>query len=108
MKTEDIDEQVSIYTQELTDLVDKHAPERTKTITLRPTSPWYTQELHDAKHLKRKLENKWQKTQLTVDHEIYREQCAEYNKLLQRCKSAYYTEKVESCQNDSKSLFRIT
>ena len=108
MKTEDIDEQVSIYTQELTDLVDKHAPERTKTITLRPTSPWYTQELHDAKHLKRKLENKWQKTKLTVDHEIYREQCAEYNKLLQRCKSAYYTEKVESCQNDSKSLFRIT
>ena len=54
----------------LASLVDKHAPLLIKQVTLRPTSPWYKEELHEAKHLKRTLERKWRKTNLRVDHEI--------------------------------------
>ena len=85
-----------------------HAPLLTKQVTLRPTSPWYNEELHEAKHLKRKLERKWRKTNLTVDHEIYRNQCASVNKLLKQTRVKFYSEKIESCGRDQKTLFKVT
>ena len=69
---------------------------------------WYNEELHEAKHLKRKLERKWRKTNLTVDHEIYRNQCASVNKLLQRTRVKFYFEKIEACERDQKTLFKVT
>ena len=70
----DAEKLVDIYNDELSLLLDKHAPLLKKTIVLRPSCPWYTDELHSKKHLKRKLERKWKTTKLTVDHEIYRKQ----------------------------------
>ena len=104
----DADDLVDAYKTEMSDLIDKYAPLRTKCITLRPSCPWYTEDLHNAKHLKRKLERKWQKTRLTVDHEIYREQCAIVNKLLKQARVDYYSDKVLSCGSDHKSLFKVT
>ena len=64
--------------------IGKHAKLRTKTITLRPTYPWFTEELHAAKHTRRKLERKWRNSGLVIDHEIYRQYCAETNKRLKQ------------------------
>ena len=104
----DVENLVSVYNNELSVLIDKHAPLRSKTITLRPSCPWFTEELHDAKHLKRKLERKWQSTRLTIDHSVYRNQCAIVNKTLKKARIDYYSEKVESSERDQKSLFKIT
>jgi len=89
-------------------LVDKHAPLRTKSITLRPTCPWYTDELHEAKHIKRNLERKWLKSRLTIDHEIYRNHCAKMNKMLKKARVDFYSDKVTSCGRDQKSMHKIT
>ena len=104
----DVDEIVDTYSHVLTSLIDKHAPMRTKLITLRPSCPWYNQELHDAKHLRRKLERRWRKSRLTIDHEIYRTQCSLVNKLLRHARINYYSEKLEACGRDQKSLFKVT
>ena len=104
----DLDELTNVYMDELSALVEKHAPLRTKTITLRSSNPWFTEELHDAKHLKRKLERQWRTTKLTIHHEIYRNQCALTNKLLKQARLSYYSDKVESCGRDQKSLFKVT
>ena len=45
----DADKLVDIYNEELSLLLDKHAPLLTKTIVLRPSCPWYTDELHNKK-----------------------------------------------------------
>ena len=103
-----VDELVDAYTTGLTLLIDKHAPLRTRTIVLRPTCPWYTEELHEAKHLRRKLERKWQNSRLTVDHQIYRDQCVIVNKLLKQARIQYYSEKIDSYENDKKHLFKVT
>ena len=104
----DVDEIVNTYSHVLTSLIDKHAPMRTKLITLRPSCPWYNQELHDAKHLRPKLERRWRKSRLTIDHEIYRTQCSLVNKLLRHARINYYSEKLEACGRDQKSLFKVT
>ena len=102
-----VDTLLDAYTTGLQSLVDKHAPLNTKTVVLRPGCPWFTEDLHDAKHLKRKLERQWHKSNLNVHHEIYRNQCSTVNKLLKSTKRAHYLEKTESCGRDQK-LFKVT
>ena len=82
LNTADLEELVSAYTSELSALIEKHVPRRTKTITLRPSCVLYTQNLHDAKHLRRKLERKWRKSKLTIDHQIWNVNGANQNLLL--------------------------
>ena len=48
----DVEEHVESFNNSLASLVDKHAPLLTKQVTLRPTGPWYNEELHEAKHMK--------------------------------------------------------
>ena len=59
------------YSDTLKFLINKHAPLRRKNIVLRPQCPWYNEDLHEAKHVRRKLERKWRKSRLTIDHQIY-------------------------------------
>ena len=81
-----VEELVKNYNTELNRLLDKHAPLCTKTITLRPNTSWFTPELRDAKHQKRKMERKWRSSKLVVHLELYREQCLIYNELLHKSK----------------------
>ena len=101
------DELLSCYNDIMRTLVDKHAPLRTKTIHLRPNSPWYTEELHEAKHLRRKLERKWRQTKLNVDHQIYRQQCTHVNKLIRQTRISHYSNKISECGRDTKGVYRI-
>ena len=103
-----LDEYVELLNTSLTSLIEKHAPLLTKKIVLRPSNPWYNDELHEAKHLKRKLERKWKQSKLTVDHEIYRKQCAIVNKMLKQTRINFYSHQIESCGRDQKTLFKVT
>ena len=103
-----VDRLVEAYSKGLCSLIDIHAPIKTKSIVIRPSCPWFTDELHDAKHLRRKHERKWRATKLSIDHQIYRNQCAVVNRLLIKARLDYYSDKVNSCGNDSKELFKIT
>lgn len=104
----DLDKEIESLNSSLTSLIDKHAPLITKTIVLRPTNQWYNEDLHKEKHLKRKLERKWRKTKLTIDYELYRNQCALLNKLLKDTRIKFYSEKINSCGRDQKTLFQVT
>jgi hypothetical protein len=73
--TDSIDELGETYNTQLSAIVDKHAPVQSKTIILRPDTKWYTEELRSAKQDRRKGERKMQKSKLTVDIQIYRENC---------------------------------
>ncbi len=104
----DIHETLNLYNNILTKLVDEHAPLCTRLITLRPNAPWFTEELREAKQGRRKLERKWLKSRLHVDHQIYRDRCVEVNKLLRQTKTSYYSSQILDCGKDQKALFSIT
>ena len=92
----------------MSSLIDKHAPLHSKSIVLRPSCSWYSNNLHEEKHLKRKLERKWRQSKLTVDHQIYRNQCATVNKSLKHAREIHYTDKIQSCGRDQKSIYKVT
>ena len=52
-------------------IIDKHAPMKTRTVTERTVSPWFSLEQKQLKQEKRRAERKWRKTDLCIHKNIY-------------------------------------
>ncbi len=85
-------------------ILERHAPEQTKCITLRPHAPWYSDELRAAKREKRRCERQYVKSGLTVHKQIFRAACDDYKDLLETAKTNYHKSKLSNL--DSRQLFR--
>ena len=60
----DLDGLVNEYNNTLKVAFDRHAPIITKTVTKRPSVPWFNDEVKSAKKEKRRAERKWRRTKL--------------------------------------------
>ena len=92
------------YDTHLTNVLNKHAPTKEKSVVIRPQQPWFSDELHLAKSEKRKAEKLWRRTGLTVHREIFKAEKVKYNNLLASSKASYYNQKITDCGKDSKAL----
>ena len=102
----DVESAVHNYNEVLQNIVDKHAPEKTCVVTIRPDAPWYNSNLAEEKRLKRKYERKYNKSKLAVDRELYCHQRDKYNNLLNTAKQDYFKNKIESATS-TKELFKV-
>jgi hypothetical protein len=98
---------VDQYDMGIGELLLKHAPLRTKTITLRHRAPWLTGEIRLHRSKLRKTERVWRKSGLNVHLRIFRECCSMHAFLLKREKTGYLNAKVMECLGDQRSLFRL-
>ncbi|KAK3754683.1 hypothetical protein QZH41_015382 [Actinostola sp. cb2023] len=78
----DLDILTRRYNTVPSELLDKHAPLKKRTITLRPAAPWYTDAIRDEKQKRRKLERRWRASGLTVHREL--SLFSNFDKLLHR------------------------
>ena len=90
----------------LKDIVDKHAPEKSRVGAVRAEAPWYTSELVKEQRLRRKLERKYNKTKLAVDKERLDHQPNIYNHLLTQAKQNYFKTKFDTAET-SKDLHKV-
>ena len=49
-------------------------PLKSRSITIRPSNPWYSPEIEEAKKLRKRLKRKWRKTRSEVDRELFKAQ----------------------------------
>ena len=103
----DVETAVSRYNSGLAELLEKHAPLKTRLITVRPDSKWYTPEIAAAKKLRRSLERKWRSNKIEIHRQIYRNQCRIVNNLIRNAKTKYYSNIIEVNCNDQKALFKF-
>ena len=103
-----VNELVHQYNQSLSNILDNHAPLKTKYVTDRTDTPWYNEEVLEAKREKRRAERRYLKNRLTVNLEILRQARSRVNALCKKAKSEFYRQKIEDCAKDQKSLFKIT
>ena len=101
----DVSLAVQEYNSNLTGLLDKHVPVKKRVLTLRPNSAWYTDDIKQEKAKRRKLERRWRATRLTIDHQIYVEQCKLVSKCIYDAKREYYSGVIAENQSDPKRLF---
>ena len=59
------------YNSGLREVLDKHAPLRHRRITDRPSAPWLTVQIKEAKQQRRCAERHWRKSGLTVHRQIF-------------------------------------
>jgi len=64
-------------------------------------TPWFTAEIQEEKVIRRRLEHR----RLTVDRELYTQQCITVRKLICGAKENYYTELISELASDPKELF---
>ena len=93
------------YDSTLRRLLDKHAPSIVKVVTVRPQAPWFTEELHDRKVIKRKAERRFKKSGLEVHRQIFKDESKSYAASLDDAKTKYYRDKIS--ESDCRGLFKL-
>ena len=63
---------VKEYNTTLLEVLNCHAPIRTRTRVSRPIVPWYSDTIDLAKRQRRKAVRKWRKTKLAADLNVYK------------------------------------
>lgn len=91
-----IDDLVSHYNNELINLLDTLAPQKTRTVSFSRSAPWYSSELRQLKAIGRRLERLSRKTGLTIHKDMYLSHIQHYKEAIHHAKSAYYTSVIES------------
>ena len=104
----DVDDAVHMYNTVLSDLLDKHAPLKTRSVTVRNPQPWMNDDIMEKKRLRRKHEKLSRKNKNNPDHRRdYMNKCMAVRDLITKAKTQYFLDKIENCEGDQKSLFNI-
>ena len=102
----DPDKLVDCYNTTLADLLERHAPLKTKTVTVRPQVPWYSEEIREAKRERRRSERKWRSTRSAADFEMFKRKKNPVTYLLKEAKSIFLTEFIDQNADSQGKLFR--
>ena len=98
---------VDRYDNVLRDTMDILAPVKSRTIVLRPNSPWYNEDIGNEKRKRRRLgPGRWRSSRLESDRLSYIEQCSVVNTMLCKAKEFYYTSVIQDNAHDTRLLFR--
>lgn len=101
--TPDIDSKVSILTNAITVLFEKHAPLKTSRITKSPM-PWITHNIRSLMKIRDKAKLKYKNTKNSSDYEHYKQMRNFTTKSLSLEKRAYFQNKFKD--NDSKVIYK--
>ena len=88
-------------------VLDKHAPEITRIVTVRKPTPWTNVEIKKLKVEKRKAEKRWKKTRLVSDYDLYKGKRNRFNILLNDIKAKDLSSKIQANKNNSKAMFKV-
>ncbi|XP_030851782.1 uncharacterized protein LOC115928576 [Strongylocentrotus purpuratus] len=102
-----ISSSVERYDLSLTSLLDKLAPKKTRSVIIKPSSPWMTEKIHAAKCLRRRLERKWRRTRSEEDRKSYVTQRQVVSQEIEKAKTEYYSECVAECEGNQRRLFTV-
>ena len=87
--------------------MDYAAPLRSRTVTERPTSPWFSHEVKLLKRSQRQAERRWRKSTLQVHKDIFVQTRDAKLALINKLKKEYYINKFESATS-CKEMFVIS
>ena len=87
-------------------ILEKHAPLRTRIVTLRPHAPWYTNDTRELKSVCPKLKRHWRHSCLASDYQSYVDQRLVVKEIIFKSKLEYYSNLISGATSDNKALFR--
>ena len=107
---------VEQYNGILSELLEKHAPLKNKTIVIRQQVPWFNDEIKAQKLERRNLENQWRKLkqkenesnrdEIENKKRLYKVSRTIVVNLINNEKVLCYNKNIENCERDKKQLFK--
>jgi len=97
-----------LYNTELRTILDDLAPQKTRTITIRPEAKWYSMEIRRAKQVRRQAERRWRNKHLEVHRQSFLKERERVNIMICTAKTQYYQGLISEHHDDTKQLFNIT
>ena len=102
-----VDIVVRQYNEDLSKLLDKHAPRKKIQIVDRPLNDWMNDDIQALKAIRRKKEDIWRKNPIVVNFEIYQDSCTAVKNAIAESKTHVMQEKIAKTKGDQKELFKI-
>ena len=104
-ETRDLKEKISDYNTSLTQVVNKHAPIISKTISVASHAPWFDTEYVNLRKLRRKAEKRFRKSGLMADKRVYQCLRKQSVQLAFDKKKQFVTSQLK--QSSSKTLYAL-
>ena len=104
---DDLESLVACYNNTPKTTLDKHAPLKSKTVTIRPCVPWFSDKIKEAKRQKRKAEDKWRSSKLDADFAVFKLRRNEATNLMKQVRREFYANLVEENDDNQGKLFNI-
>ena len=86
-------------------ITDKHAPTKKITIKGDGSKPWYSDEIHKARVVRRRMERKYRRTGLAIHKQIYLDHSKKVMELIKQSKRKYFHDKF-ACSS-TKETFKL-
>ena len=97
---------VSSYNTTCASILNKHAPELTKTIIERPRVPWFNEQIRSAKRDRSTKERIWRTSKLDSNRASFLKARNNVSHLIEKARTAHYEDFVSENSDNQRSLFK--
>ena len=96
---------VECYNLTLSNILNKHAPLKSKLLRPKPSNPWFTPALQKLKSTRRHLEKIWSRTHSTFDLKLLKSATNHYHTSIIKAKKLYNSTLLSSNLTNPKKLW---
>ena len=104
---DDVDHLMDLNHSTLRDIVDEHAPLKTKEMPSKPMLPWYNKNIQAVKRHRSYCEWLGIRTSLCVHFEMFRVSKILVKNTLASAKSEYYNKKIKASKGNQRTVFSV-
>ncbi|GFR91750.1 hypothetical protein ElyMa_000851400 [Elysia marginata] len=97
-----VNEKIFFLSNTISNVLEAHAPQKVKSIVIRPNCEWYTDGLRKAKQERRKSERRWKKSRLEIDRQLYVPIKNKVNDMIKSSKRKYFKDKLFEAKGNCK------
>ena len=103
----DLHHLVEVYSQNLVEIVDRHAPLKSKTLKITHIQPWFNDKIKMEILLRRSPEWRWLQDPTQYNLQSFYYQRRHVTNIIMTAQKHHYNKKIAQISHDPKALFRI-
>ena len=96
------------YNRELRNVLQKHAPKKSKFIRDTHQQPWFSDEIKGEIVLRRKMERIWKREKTLQAWKDFDTQCRQVANIIKEAQCNHYQQIINEHKHDYKTIFNIT
>ena len=104
----DCNEVAELYDNCMRSILDRHAPMTSKRVFARPSAPWMSSNIIEAKRQRRKAERKWRSSKCQSDLAVFKRKRNHVTFLMNEARRVYYSTLIAENSHDQKHLFKVS